>query len=137
MWISRTRGTRERRREGPLAQSRPRPPRGSTWTTTSAPGTRLLDRRLDRVGRRVALPDRGAGRDADHDVGEMATGRAPHAQAAELDGRPERLDRATRRLDLVRRRPVHEHVDVLTDQPPGGGEHEHRDEQRRDASPSA
>ena len=45
---------------------------GSTWTTTSLPGSTRCDGVLDAVGGGVALADDGAGRHADHDVGERA-----------------------------------------------------------------
>src|SRR5205823_11315587 len=44
---------------------------------------RALDGVLDRVGRGVALGDGRAGRDADHDIGEVAARRLAHAQAAQ------------------------------------------------------
>ena len=60
-----------------------------------ASGKRPLDRRLDRVRRRVPLPDPGRGRDADHDVGELPAARLPHPQPAQLDvGRAPRSPRA-------------------------------------------
>ena len=43
---------------------------------------RALDRGLDGVGGGVTLPDCGAGRDADDDVGELPSRRLPHPQSA-------------------------------------------------------
>ena len=58
--------------------------RGSTWTTTSLPGQRPLELGLDPVRGRVALTDRGARRDGDHDVGELPPAGLAHAQPAQL-----------------------------------------------------
>ena len=79
----------DRGRVRPLAQVAS-PASGSTCTTTSASGSARLDRRLDRVGGRVALADGGAGRDGDHDVGELAAAGLPHPQPPQLDGRLQR-----------------------------------------------
>ena len=106
---------------------------GSTWTTTSVSGSARCDRLLDRVGRGVALPDRGARRDGDHDVGEVAARRRADPQPPQLvTGGSIAGDRLPRRLLGVRRRAVHQHVDVAPHQPDGRAEHERRDEQRRD-----
>ncbi len=56
-------------------------------------GQRPVHGVLDGVGRGMPLPDRGARRDADHDVGEVAAGRLPHPQPTEVHGRLDRLDR--------------------------------------------
>ena len=93
---------------------------------------RALDRLLDRVGGRVPLPDRCVGRDRDHDVGEVAPRRRAHPQPAQADGGSIARDRPARRLLGVRRRAVHQHVDVPPHQPQGGAQHERRDEQRGD-----
>ena len=45
----------------------------------------------------MALPDRGARRDADHDVRELPPGRLAHPQPAQLDGRLSAADRGQRR----------------------------------------
>ena len=94
-----------------------------------AVGQRAVDRVLDRVGRRVALADRGAGRHADHDVCELLPGRLPHPQAPQLDS-GQRSDRRQRGLLRVGRHAVHQHVDVDAHQPPGREEHEPGHEQR-------
>ena len=128
---SRTRGTAS---AAACARSRVAcsPPRGSTWTTTSASGSADCTARSTCVGRRVSLPDRLLERDADHDVGEVPARRLPHAQPPQLDGRLDRRDRAPRRRLLVGRNAVHQHVDVPAHQPHGGDEDERGDEQRRD-----
>ena len=131
LWISRT-------RETDIAASRTRSrsaasaPAGSTWTTTSLPGSARVHRGLDAVGDGVALADGGAGRDADHDVGERAARRLAQPQPAHLDRRVEPADRGARRAHGVGRRAVHEHVDVAADQPSGGEDDEERDEERGD-----
>ena len=91
-----------------------------------------LDRLLDGVGRGVPLADGCPRWDADDDVGEMPSRRPAHAQAEEDDRRGELLDRPPGGLDLVHRRLIHEHVDVLADQPRGGVEDEGGDEERGD-----
>ena len=93
---------------------------------------RALHRLLDRVRRRVALPDGRARRHADHDVRELPRRRLPHPQPPELDRRVEPAIAARRRLLGVRRGAVHQHVDVRAHQPRGRDEHEHRDEERGD-----
>ena len=95
-----------------------------------ASGQRGVDGRLDAVRDGVALADRSAGRDADHDIGERAPGRLPQAQAPHLDGRVERGDRGPRRTHGIGRRAVHQHVDVAPDQPHRRRDHEERDEER-------
>ena len=75
---------RERRSERTVAQLSLSA--GSTWTTTSLSGSAPY-RVLHGVGRGVALPDRRAGRDPDHDVDEVPPGRLPEPHAAEVDGR--------------------------------------------------
>ena len=52
-----------------------------------APRQRALHRLLDAVRGSVPLPDRGARRDADHDVRELAAAGLAHPQALELDDR--------------------------------------------------
>ena len=52
-----------------------------------AVGQRAVHRVLDRVGRRVALADRRAGRDADHHVRELPARGLPHPQPPQLDPR--------------------------------------------------
>ena len=98
-------------------------------------GHGLLHGPLDGVRRRVALLDRGAVGNPDDDVGEVAPGRPPHPEPAQLHAGLELLDRRERRLARRRRRAVHEHVDVPLDQPGGRGEDEHADEERRDRIP--
>ena len=87
---------------------------------------------LHPVGRGVALPHGGAGRDADHDVGEGSAPGLAEAEPTNGDGRVEAGDRVVRRLHGVRRRAIHQHVDVAADEPGGGGDDEHRDEERCD-----
>ena len=116
------------------ARAAPRPPpRGSTWTTTSAPGHRALDRLLDRVGGGVALLDRRPRRDADDDVGEMAPGGAAHAEPPELDRRLERLDRrgAPPPPAPAGARSMSTST-FWRIEPRGRREHEHGDEERRE-----
>ena len=131
LWISRT-------RETDIADSRTRSlsaastPAGSTWTTTSLPGSAPCDRGLDPVGDRVTLADGSPGDDTDDDVGERATGGLAQTQPAELHGWIEACDRGSRSEHRVGRRPVHQHVDVPADQPAGGRDDEERDEQRGD-----
>ena len=60
LWISRTRGTRQRRRVRALAQRRLALPRLDVDDDVD-PGQRALERLLDPVGRRVPLADGGAG----------------------------------------------------------------------------
>ena len=93
-------------------------------------GQRVVHRRLDRIRGRVALADRGAGRDADDDVRELPAAGLAHPQAAKLHRGLERADRP--RGDRVRlgRNPVHQHVDVSAHQPRSRGEHEHGDKER-------
>ena len=62
----------------------------------SLPGSARCERRLDAVGGGVSLADRGAGRDADHDVGERPAGRLAQPEAPERDGRLEARDRVAR-----------------------------------------
>ena len=98
-------------------------------------GHGFLYRPLDGVRRRVPLLDRGAVRNPDDDVGEVAPGRPPHPEPAQLHSGLELLDRRERRLLRRRRRTVHEHVDVPLNHPGGCGEDEHADEERRDRVP--
>ena len=84
----------ERRRENALLKRSVRC-LGSTWTTTSIPGKRVVQRGLDPVRGRVALADRRARGDADHDVGEVLASRSPQPQPPELD----RRSRASRSRD--------------------------------------
>ena len=105
---------------------------GSTWTTTSARGSARAHRRLDRVGQRVALADRGVRAHADHDVDEVGAGRLAHAQALDLDARLVARDRVARRRGRRLRGAVHQHVDVAAREPGGGDDHEHGDDERRD-----
>ena len=84
---------------------------------------------LDVVRRRVTLPDRRSGGNADHDVGELSAARLPHAQPAQLDAL-DAVDRsASRVLDVVRHG-VHQHVDVAPHETHGRRDHEQRDEER-------
>ena len=80
LWISRTRGTRARGAR-PLVQ---RDLVGGRLDVDDdvALGQRALNRRLDGVRRRVALPDGGLRRDADHDVREVPSRRLPHPERA-------------------------------------------------------
>ena len=97
-----------------------------------AAGERVFQLRLDEVRDRVALTDGCAGRNGDHDIGEGATRGLAEAKPGERDGRLDpRNRRACRRLGF-RRRPVHQHVDVPTNQPAGGEEHQDGHEERRD-----
>ena len=95
-------------------------------------GQRRLHRAFDGVGSCVPLADSGIDGDADHDVGEVAAGGLPHAQAPELDRRADVLDREACRLLRIGGHAVHQDVDVATHQPDGREEHEQRDEERRD-----
>ena len=61
-------------------------------------GHGLLNGPLDGVRRRVALLDRGAVGNPDDDVGEVAPGRSPHSEPAQLYSGLELLDRRERRL---------------------------------------
>ena len=79
----------ERGGEDALAECRRRSPRGSTWTTTSIPGSASCSASLDAVRGRVALADRGSGRDPDDDVREVLPSRPAQSEPAELDGRIE------------------------------------------------
>ena len=92
---------------------------------------RRLHRALDRVGRRVALPDGRVVVDADHDVREHAPRRLPHPQPPQLHRRLDADDRLPRRLLRVRRGAIHQHVDVAPHQP---GRRE-QDERRRRRAP--
>ena len=130
LWISRTWETvsaaaRTRSRSAPA-------PRGSTWTTTSIPGSALVERVLHAVGGSVPLADRRTRRDADDDVREVLAPGAPQTEPAKLDGRLESRDRLPRDPRVVLGRPVHENVHVPAREAHGGGDHEPRDEERRD-----
>ena len=79
---------------------------------------RALDRRLDRVGRGVPLPDRGARRR--RRSRRRRTGGRPPAACAGAAARPAGASSpiaATRRRLGLGRRAVHQHVDVRLDQP--------------------
>ena len=117
LWISRTDGTAAAAAWTSSRMSASEP--GSTWTTTSLPGSARWSAVLDRIGRRVALPDPGRGRDADHDVCELPAACLPHPQPAQLDRGPERGDRLARRRLGSGRRTIHQHVHVHADQPRG------------------
>ena len=65
------------------------------------PGKRVVQRMLDAVGGRVPLADRGAGRDADDDVGEVLASRPAGVGAGEA--RP--AARAPRSPDAQSERP--------------------------------
>ena len=93
---------------------------------------RALDRGLDGVRGGVALADGRARGDADHDVGELAAARLAHAEPAHLDRRAQLADRRERGRLGLRGRAIHQHVDVRLDQPRGGEQHEHADEERGD-----
>ena len=95
-----------------------------------AVGQRPVHRVLDRVGRGVALADRRARRDGDHDVRELLPRGLAHPQAPQLDP-GQRPDRGQRRLLRVGRDPVHQDVDVDAHQPSRGEQHEPGHEQRR------
>ena len=131
LWISRTRGT-----DIAAASARSRSAASSARRLDVdddvAAGQRVLELRLDPVGDRVALTDGRAGRDGDHDVGERAPRRLAQAQPGERDRRLDARDRGTRRRLGLRRRAIHQHVDVPPDQPAGGEEHERGDEERCD-----
>ena len=95
-----------------------------------AVGQRPVHRVLDRVRRGVALADRRARRDGDHDVRELLPRGLAHPQAPQLDP-GQRPDRGQRRLLRVGRDPVHQDVDVDAHQPSRGEQHEPGHEQRR------
>jgi len=80
----------------------------------------------------VALTDDGVDGDADHDVGEVAARRLAHAQAPEVDGRTDVVDRAACRILCFSRHAIHEHVDVASHEPHCREEYERCDEQRGD-----
>ena len=73
---------------------------------------RPLDGGLDRVGGRVALADGGSGGHADDDVHEVLPAGLAHPQPLQVHRRLDPGDRRARGLGRVRRRPVHQHVDV-------------------------
>ena len=75
---------------------------------------------LDSVRRSVPLPDRGGGRDADDDVGEMPARGLPHSQAPQVDARAEVDDRLSRGLLRGDRSEIHEDVHVSPHEPDGG-----------------
>ena len=104
---------------------------GSTWTTTSLPGRRFVQRFLDLVCGRVALADGGARRDTDHDVHELPWPSLAHAQPAEGDRRLDAGDRRARSFLGVCRGAVHQDVDVPLHQPDGRERDEDGDEERR------
>ena len=137
LWISRTPETviaAACTRSRSAASSSP----GSTWTTTSLPGSARCTRGLDAIGGGMTLSDAVRWRDADHDVGERA-GRAAwrSRKRTQLDRRLERHDRLSRGVLGVGRRAIHQHVDVAAHQPPGGDEHEHaRRTGRRSSRPA-
>ena len=112
-------GDAERRRERALAQRRVRRlPRLDVDDDVRA-GQHALDRLLDRVRDRVPLRDRGAGRHADDDVGEVAARRL--AAAAGGAARPAGSIAAIARraaASAAARRAIHEHVDVPPHEPP-------------------
>ena len=80
----------------------------------------------------MALPNRGARRDGNHDVGELTATGLPHAQAAQLDRRLQRLDRRQGGRLRLGRRAIHQHVDIDLDQTCRREQHEHADEERGD-----
>ena len=90
---------------------------------------RLLDGSLDGVGGRVALADGRGGRDADHDVGELAAPSLPHPEPAQLNRRSNSRDRGARGGLGGRGNSIHQHVHVHPHQLRGGAEHEHGDEE--------
>ena len=92
-------------------------------------GQRALDRRLDGIGRGMPLPDRRRRRDRDDDVGEVPAGRRAHPQPPQPDRRLDPGDRLSGGLLGVRRRPVHQHVDVPAHQPHCRRQHQRGDEQ--------
>ncbi len=121
----------ERSRERPLAQGGRRAVLRLDVDDHVAARQRILDRRLDRIGDRVCLCDRGARREPDHHVGKVAPACLPQAQTSQLNGRVERRDGLPGRRLRLRRSAVHEHVDVPPHEPSGSHEHEHRHEQGR------
>ena len=90
---------------------------------------RILDRILDAVCGRVPLPHGSPRRDADHHVREVRATGAPDAEPAQLDRRVERGDRLACGALGVDRRLVHEDVHVPAQEPDGGDDDEHRDEE--------
>ena len=106
---------RHRRLAHPLAQCR-LDTGGLDVDDDVAAGERSVHGLLDAVGDGMALTHGGARGDADHDVGERAAGRLAQPEPAHLDRRIERRDRGPRCANGIRRRPVHEHVDVAPDQ---------------------
>ena len=79
----------------------------------------------------VGLLENCSGRNADDDVGEVAAGCAPHPDPPQLDLGLDPLDRLPRACLRRDRHAVHEHVDVLPDQPTCSSEDEHGNEERR------
>jgi hypothetical protein len=81
-----------------------------------AAGKRLLDRRLDGIGRRVPLAHAGSRGDADDDVRKLSPARMAHAQTPQHH-LGELGDRGARGLFRIGRRAVHQHVDVAAREP--------------------
>ena len=118
-----------RRGQGPLAQ------RGLVFLRLDvdddvALRQRLVDRRLDRVRRGVALADCGSRRDADDDVRELPAPGLPHPQTPQLHKRLEPPDRSRSDGVSLGRNAVHQNVDVPAHQPRGSGQDEQRNEER-------
>ena len=129
---SRTRGTSSAAACARSRTSASSGPVGSTWTTTSASGS--ADCTARSTASAAACPWLTAAPyvDADHDVGEVAPRRLPHAQPSQLHGRLYADDRLARRLLGVRGSAVHQDVDVAAHQPRGREQDEGGDEERRD-----
>ena len=116
-------------RKHPIAQVQPAAARLDVDHHVAA-GERRLDRRLDQVGRLMALDHRLTGRHRDDDVGEVAPRRLAQAQPAQLDVRPQLGDRPLGCFARLLRSAVHQHVRVLGDQAHRGRADDRRDDQR-------
>ena len=103
--------------------------RGSTWTTTSLPGSASSS--SPRPGPRPHAPGRRRRPAAPRSRRRRTSPRGlPETKPRQLDRRLDPRDRRARRLLGLRRRAVHEHVHVSTDQATGGEQHESGDEER-------
>jgi class 3 adenylate cyclase/tetratricopeptide (TPR) repeat protein len=95
-------------------------------------GERSAKRILDAIRRCVALAHRSPRSDPDDDIGEVGSTGATDAKPPEFDRWLQSCDCAPRCPLRVRRRLIHEHVDVLAQQPARGCDDEGRDEESGD-----
>ena len=91
-----------------------------------------FERPLDLIGGGVPLAHDGLGRDADHDLGEVAPARLAHAQLLQVDRRIELVDRLSHRLCGRARATVDEDVGVLEGESRRGDEDDRGDEESGD-----